>query len=42
MREKPFYYLLNGPPELRRILLSNKVYLVGGKDTTINIFVDSF
>lgn len=28
--------------ELKGILLSNKVYLVGGKATTINIFVDSF
>lgn len=28
--------------ELKGILLSNKVYLIGGKATTINIFVDSF
>lgn len=41
-KEKQFYYLLKGPPETKGLLLSNKVYLVGEKATTINIFVNSF
>jgi hypothetical protein len=42
MRGKLFYYLPMGPPGTKGILLSNKVYLVGEKATTINIFVNSF
>ena len=41
MRGKLFYYLPMGPPGTKGILLSNKVYLVGEKATTINIFVNS-
>lgn len=42
VKEKRFYYLLKGPSGTKGILLSNKVYLVGEKATTINIFVNSF
>ena len=42
MRGKLFYYLPMGPPGTKGILLSNKVYLVGEKATTINIFFNSF
>ena len=42
MKEKLFDYLLKGPSGTKGILLSKKVYLVGEKAPTINIFVNSF